>query len=317
MFGTGISSFSTPVSSTQPTFSTTTGIPIFTNTIPTTNSIPQNFNPNFSNLGGINPNSFNFSGTMPGSQPNFQNPVPTNTQSSAAPIVSQTNNSNRNPAIKWPVPKFYGEYDKAVEWYRDFREVSSYYQWNDQEMVKQARMNMMGSAKNWYNVTFIPTQRIDLLPYTTDPTPTWAEFSEEFLKQYRPDGSEIGLRKKLQSISKFSAESYTQFAHRVICLINDIDPLMTENEKIHHIREGLRRDPIFVQIKTIKKLDKLKRYLNDSDQSDANTKPVYRNFQKSNTGVDQNSQKEDVPYKPNQKVKDIDTDCLNCLKKGT
>ena len=316
-FGLGGTTFSTPSMNTQTTNTTSSGVPLMSFNTPITSVPTQTSATNFINSGGAFSTSNLFSTPITTTtQPNFQNTVPTTSQSTSGPNLTQPFIGNRNPSIKPKVPTFDGEFEKAVEWYDEFRDIASHYQWTEEEMVKYARMNMTGSAKHWFTLTFTPIQDIDLLPYTTKPLPTWTEFSEKFLKEYRPEGSEIYLRKKLQNITKTPTETYIAYARRVLCLIRNIDPKMSQSEQVMHIREGLKRDPIINQIKAINKLDPLKEYFINYDQGNTLVRTSYRYQTRHEYSPAEDSERTETSYKPNQRVKNIDIQCVNCLKKG-
>ena len=309
--------FSTPTVTTQSTNTTFGGIPINPFNISQTTAPAQASATTFINSGGMSsiPNPFSIP-TTTATQPNFQSSAPTSNQSTSGPNLSQQFIGNRNPSIKPKVPTFDGDLEKAVEWFDEFRDIASHYQWTEEEMTKYARMNMTGSAKHWFTLTFNPTQDIDLLPYTTKPLPTWTEFSEKFLKEYRPEGSEIYLRKKLQNITKMPTETYIAYARRVLCLIRNIDPKMSQSEQVMHIRDGLKRDQIINQIKAINKLEPLKEYLTNYDQGNTLVKTTYRSLPRPEYSPAEVSERTETPYKPNQKVANTDVECFNCMRKG-
>ena len=236
-------------------------------------------------------------------------------QSTGQPVVMQ-----KGPATKPSFPKFYGDFEGALQWYRKFQLVADHYQLPDDEKVKYVRLNLFGSALDWYNITFIPVQDSDLIPYQTDPIPGWEEFSTEFFKEYRPKGIEISLRKKLQNIYKFSEESYMTYFRRVICLIREITSKMTEDEQIMYVRDGLKRDPIHSHIKTTASIEDMKLIFLNWDKSSIITKPMNRfpdkrpDVTEEKPVIKPKTSKPKVLTGQNSKVPNIE--CLNCRKMG-
>ena len=242
-----------------------------------------------------------------------QNKPQNNSQQNVPPVL----NINRNPSIKPKVPTFDGEFEKAIEWYDEFKVIANHYQWTDEEMVKYVRMNLTGSAKDWFIDTFIPEQDIDLRPFTSEPLPTWYEFSEKFMKEYRPKGCEIALRRRLQNISKNSNESYVSYMRRINLLIRGSDNKMSESERVMHIRDGLKRDPKFQMISLVETLNELKDFLRRFDQSSIVTKPTFQ--YKQNYKSDRSEPKNenlDSTSKTTPRPINRDIECLNCLKTG-
>ena len=249
-------------------------------------------------------------------QTTAQNTVPTFSQNTSGPYQIPIITVNRNPSTKPRVPTFDGDFEGALNWFRKFQQLADYYQWTDEEKVKHARLNLVGSAENWYTVTFLPMTDIDQIPFVTEPQPTWTEFSQKFFQEYRPKSSRLSLRKKLINLTKNSSETYIAYSRRVVVLIRSIDPQMPEDEQVMYILEGLKRDPIYNNVRIIDNLDELDTYFIKFDKTTINVKPNPRNSSKNENASDLIPEKEDLPFKTNQKIKNSDVECLNCKKMG-
>src|SRR5437868_6789706 len=116
--------------------------------------------------------------------------------------------------------------------------------WDDDLKMKNARLHLTGEASDWFEYAFIPAADYTLMAYQEDPLPTWPEFQDKFIQNYRPIGIEVLLEKQLQDLKKNSTETYMAFALRVIGLIRQIDPKMSDFRQQMHIRDGLSNDPI-------------------------------------------------------------------------
>ena len=244
---------------------------------PTQSNIPfnvnQTFTPSFTaQSNGVGTAQPNQSGPTQNinSNPNVQN-IPNNTQTSfGTPYIIKSNSS----AIKPKLRPFDGNIEKAIEWFNHLRKISNHYKWDEEEIVNQARLAMVEDAEYWYDSTFVPVRDLDLTPYMTDPTPTWSEFSEAFMKEYRPKGSKIMLMKKLQDLVKSKEETYVGFGRKVNRMVSEIDPRMPEEETLIYILNALKDDPNFMVIQVNKTLSSLNETLRMLDKGTNITKTI-------------------------------------------
>ena len=198
----------------------------------------QSFTPNFTTqstgVGTAQPNTIpqqNLSNSNQNTTPNAdQNFNTTEAVLKSLLNITQTKTDSVN---KPKLQTFSGDMEKAIEWYNHLRMIASHYRWTEEQMVKQARLSLTGEAESWYKINFIPPTDLDLTPYVTDPIPTWVEFSEAFLEEYRPKGSKMMLKQKLAELTRSKEETYVGFGRRVRCLAREIDPRMPEEELGH------------------------------------------------------------------------------------
>ena len=222
------------------------------------NASNQGFNPS-------NPKFTSFT-TNQGLRQSIQNPQ------FATNIGSNQSNCNHN--IRTGVPQkmkpkdFGGELPAANAWLQHFRLVSTNNGWDDSQKMTNAMLHLTGPAKDWFELRFIPPTDYELAPYSELILPTWQEFQEAFYQEYRFKDVELLLEKHLQDIVRQKMESYVDYGRRVLNIIRNIDPNMTEGRKLRFIRQGLGRDfnrTAFVNTESIEKLMKVfRRFDKDS-----------------------------------------------------
>ena len=99
---------------------------------------------------------------------------------------------------------------------------------------------------------FIPEREINYLPYVSDPIPKWTEFCREFFKEFLSDQVITKFKEQLYLVSKRRKESYIEYYRRIRVTIRRIDPMMSQEEQVKFISNGLKTDPNFDLIKDIK-----------------------------------------------------------------
>ena len=182
-------------------------------------------------------------------------------------IVSKLPNPNRF-VLKPKLKTFNGNLEEAIPWFRHLREIASYYEWNEEDIVRNARISLTESAKLWYEQTFRSISTEEWRNCSLDPFPTYQIFTEEFLKEFRPKFFVFYMKQKLENITKKSSETYTGYYRRILNMIRDIDSKIEECDIVYYLTRGInsdRRKMTFIVADSLQKWEELSRKLDNSD----------------------------------------------------
>lgn len=206
-------------------------------------------------------------------------------------------------------PKFKGDRASARTWLTEYDSIMDANGCTEAKKVIKARAYMIDHGRSWYNVTSAMYSDLD-----------WKTFKRQFLLDFCGPNAVEQLRSKLDATSQTSGEHPKDFAVRLLDLCIQVDPKMSETERVYRIVKGLRthtrnmlscinpnQDWELPQLLNLlaAQIVEQKAEKTETSQKVSNPKPSSTQDLKSTAS----------PVKP--KPKDLTTwECYNCGKKG-
>ncbi|UYV69065.1 Transposase [Cordylochernes scorpioides] len=131
----------------------------------------------------------------------------------------------RNPSI------FSGEDGEDLQkWLKGYARVAKYNHWDETLCLTKVYFYLSGTALKWFENNEEIIQ-------------TWKEFTSQLENVFgKKENSKLQAEKKLKTRAQLKGESTEFYIQDVLCLCKEVDPQMSEEDKISHLMKGIAED---------------------------------------------------------------------------
>ncbi|XP_055950863.1 uncharacterized protein LOC129984945 [Argiope bruennichi] len=117
-----------------------------------------------------------------------------------------------------------------TKWMKEYLRVSKFNQWDDTLCLANVYFFLDGTARTWFD-------------NNEDKLTSWAEFQEELTKTFGDTQLYIRRAKdRLKGRAQNTGEATQSYIQDVLGLCNQIDPNMSDEEKVSHLMKGVAED---------------------------------------------------------------------------
>ncbi|UYV81563.1 K02A2.6-like, partial [Cordylochernes scorpioides] len=131
----------------------------------------------------------------------------------------------RNPSI------FSGEDGEDLQkWLKGYARVARYNHWDETLCLTKVYFYLSGTALTWFDNNEESIQ-------------TWKEFTSQLENVFgKKENSKLQAEKKLKTRAQLKGESTEFYIQDVLCLCKEVDPQMSEEDKISHLMKGIAEE---------------------------------------------------------------------------
>ncbi|UYV71344.1 hypothetical protein LAZ67_8002700 [Cordylochernes scorpioides] len=131
----------------------------------------------------------------------------------------------RNPSI------FSGEDGEDLQkWLKGYARVARYNHWDETLCLTKVYFYLSGTALKWFENNEESIQ-------------TWKEFTSQLENVFRKkENSKLQAEKKLKTRAQLKGESTECYIQDLLCLCKEVDPQMSEEDKISHLMKGIAEE---------------------------------------------------------------------------
>ncbi|UYV64482.1 hypothetical protein LAZ67_3000918, partial [Cordylochernes scorpioides] len=131
----------------------------------------------------------------------------------------------RNPSI------FSGEDGEDLQkWLKGYARVAKYNHWDETLCLTKVYFYLSGTALKWFENNEESIQ-------------TWKEFTSQLENVFgKKENSKLQAEKKLKTRAQLKGESTEFYIQDVLCLCKEVDPQMSEEDKISHLMKGIAEE---------------------------------------------------------------------------
>ncbi|UYV80016.1 hypothetical protein LAZ67_18001431, partial [Cordylochernes scorpioides] len=131
----------------------------------------------------------------------------------------------RNPSI------FSGEDGEDLQkWLKGYARVARYNHWDETLCLTKVYFYLSGTALKWFENNEESIQ-------------TWKEFTSQLENVFgKKENSKLQAEKKLETRAQLKGESTEFYIQDVLCLCKEVDPQMSEEDKISHLMKGIAEE---------------------------------------------------------------------------
>ncbi|UYV65326.1 hypothetical protein LAZ67_3003950, partial [Cordylochernes scorpioides] len=131
----------------------------------------------------------------------------------------------RNPSI------FPGEDGENLQkWLKGYARVARYNHWDETLCLTKVYFYLSGTALKWFENNEESIQ-------------TWKEFTSQLENVFgKKENSKLQAEKKLKTRAQLKGESTECYIQDVLCLCKEVDPQMSEEDKISHLMKGISEE---------------------------------------------------------------------------
>ncbi|UYV67707.1 hypothetical protein LAZ67_5001662 [Cordylochernes scorpioides] len=131
----------------------------------------------------------------------------------------------RNPSI------FSGEDGEDLQkWLKGYARVAKYNHWDETLCLTKVYFYLSGTALKWFENNEESIQ-------------TWKEFTSQLENVFgKKENSKLQEEKKLKTRAQLKGESTECYIQDVLCLCKEVDPQMSEEDKISHLMKGIAEE---------------------------------------------------------------------------
>ncbi|UYV67129.1 hypothetical protein LAZ67_4004017, partial [Cordylochernes scorpioides] len=131
----------------------------------------------------------------------------------------------RNPSI------FSGEDGENLQkWLKGYARVAKYNHWDETLCLTKVYFYLSGTALKWFENNEESIQ-------------TWKEFTSQLENVFgKKENSKLQAEKKLKTRAQLKGESTECYIQDVLCLCKEVDPQMSEEDKISHLMKGIAEE---------------------------------------------------------------------------
>ncbi|UYV73960.1 hypothetical protein LAZ67_11001597 [Cordylochernes scorpioides] len=131
----------------------------------------------------------------------------------------------RNPSI------FSGEDGEDLQkWLKGYARVAKYNHWDETLCLTKVYFYLSGTALKWFENNEESIQ-------------TWKEFTSQLENVFgKKKNSKLRAEKKLKTRAQLKGESTEFYIQDVLCLCKEVDPQMSEEDKISHLMKGIAEE---------------------------------------------------------------------------
>ncbi|UYV64678.1 hypothetical protein LAZ67_3001639 [Cordylochernes scorpioides] len=131
----------------------------------------------------------------------------------------------RNPSI------FSGEDGEDLQkWLKGYARVARYNHWDETLCLTKVYFYLSGTALKWFENNEESIQ-------------TWKEFTSQLENVFgKKENSKLQAEKKLKIRAQLKGESTECYIQDVLCLCKEVDPQMSEEDKISHLMKGIAEE---------------------------------------------------------------------------
>ena len=123
-------------------------------------------------------------------------------------------------------PEFSGGSQNVNEWLAEYEDIADFNQWSQEARRLHVKVWLTGIAKQWYRSHIQPQD--------------WPGFRKELTAAFSRFGYVEEQRQKLSSRHQGYKENVMDYCYNVIYLCSIVNPMMTEQEKVKYLIEGLQ-----------------------------------------------------------------------------
>ncbi|UYV79189.1 hypothetical protein LAZ67_17001439, partial [Cordylochernes scorpioides] len=131
----------------------------------------------------------------------------------------------RNPSI------FSGEDSEDLQkWLKGYARVAKYNHWDETLCLTKVYFYLSGTALKWFENNEESIQ-------------TWKEFTSQLENVFgKKENSKLQAEKKLKTRAQLKGESTECYIQDLLCLCKEVDPQMSEEDKISHLMKGIAEE---------------------------------------------------------------------------
>ncbi|UYV82773.1 hypothetical protein LAZ67_22000808 [Cordylochernes scorpioides] len=131
----------------------------------------------------------------------------------------------RNPSI------FSGEDGEDLQkWLKGYARVAKYNHWDETLCLTKVYFYLSGTALKWFENNEESIQ-------------TWKEFTSQLENVFgKKENSRLQAEKKLKTRAQLKGESTECYIQDLLCLCKEVDPQMSEEDKISHLMKGIAEE---------------------------------------------------------------------------
>ncbi|UYV70043.1 K02A2.6-like, partial [Cordylochernes scorpioides] len=131
----------------------------------------------------------------------------------------------RNPSI------YSGEDGEDLQkWLKGYARVARYNHWDETLCLTKVYFYLSGTALKWFENNEESIQ-------------TWKEFTSQLENVFgKKENSKLQAEKKLKTRAKLKGESTEFYIQDLLCLCKEVDPQMSEEDKISHLMKGIAEE---------------------------------------------------------------------------
>ncbi|UYV79653.1 hypothetical protein LAZ67_18000188 [Cordylochernes scorpioides] len=131
----------------------------------------------------------------------------------------------RNPSI------FSGEDGEDLQkWLKGYARVAKYNHWDETLCLTKVYFYLSGTALKWFENNEESIQ-------------TWKEFTSQLENVFgKKENSKLQAEKKLKTRAQLKGESTECYMQDLLCLCKEVDPQMSEEDKISHLMKGIAEE---------------------------------------------------------------------------
>ncbi|UYV61807.1 K02A2.6-like, partial [Cordylochernes scorpioides] len=131
----------------------------------------------------------------------------------------------RNPSI------FSGEDGEDLQkWLKGYARVAKYNHWDETLCLTKVYFYLSGTALKWFENNEESIQ-------------TWKEFTSQLENVFgKKENSKLQAEKKLKTRAQLKGESTECYIQDLLCLCKEVDPQMSEEDKISHLMKGIAEE---------------------------------------------------------------------------
>ncbi|UYV79931.1 K02A2.6-like [Cordylochernes scorpioides] len=131
----------------------------------------------------------------------------------------------RNPSI------FSGEDGEDLQkWLKGYARVARYNHWDETLCLTKVYFYLSGTALKWFENNEESIQ-------------TWKEFTSQLENVFgKKENSKLQAEKKLKTRAQLKGESTECYIQDLLCLCKEVDPQMSEEDKISHLMKGIAEE---------------------------------------------------------------------------
>ncbi|UYV67832.1 hypothetical protein LAZ67_5002180, partial [Cordylochernes scorpioides] len=131
----------------------------------------------------------------------------------------------RNPSI------FSGEDGEDLQkWLKRYARVARYNHWDETLCLTKVYFYLSGTALKWFENNEESIQ-------------TWKEFTSQLENVFgKKENSKLQAEKKLKTRAQLKGESTECYIQDLLCLCKEVDPQMSEEDKISHLMKGIAEE---------------------------------------------------------------------------
>ncbi|UYV78188.1 hypothetical protein LAZ67_16000412, partial [Cordylochernes scorpioides] len=131
----------------------------------------------------------------------------------------------RNPSI------FSGEDGEDLQkWLKGYARVARYNHWDETLCLTKVYFYLSGTALKWFENNEETIQ-------------TWKEFTSQLENVFeKKENSKLQAEKKLKTRAQLKGESTECYIQDLLCLCKEVDPQMSEEDKISHLMKGIAEE---------------------------------------------------------------------------